>query len=541
MRPMLIALLISVASPVVLGDDIDRETINRILDEGLNHSELPQTAQFLTDQIGGRMTNSPQMRTAEKWTQEQFRLWNLQSVHTEGFEFGRGWSIERSEVRMTSPRPLPLRAIPVAWTPPTPGTLTATIIVAPMKRERDFARWKGKLKDKIVLVDRPTEGSEPVDRAAFQRLSDEELQKLDEYLQPTHSEVALAKTFKRAAFDAQRDAFLASEGALAWIRESRHDGGLLYGDGYSYRAGDTPALPGVEVAAEDYRKLARLLKAGVEPMLQITSEVRFHDEDHNAYNVFADIPGRDAKAGYVMAGAHLDSWVAADGAGDNGAGVATIMEAARILAKLGLKPKRTIRFALWSGEEQSLGGSMAFIERHLAKRAPVTDANQAKLDPYYTWNSRWPITPLPGSAALSAYFNVDNGSGKLRGIYTEGNLAVVPIFREWLEPFASMGVTTIAAQPTTGTDHEFMQPLGIPAFQFIQDPLDYESRIHHSSIDSYDHLKVRDLKQAAVVLASLLWLSADRSKPLPRMPVRRKPAETDPFSYEDEDDEEDED
>jgi hypothetical protein len=538
MRGMLIALLISVSSPVVLGDDIDHETINRIVDEGFNHSELPQTAQFLTDQIGGRMTNSPQMRAAEKWTQEQFRLWNLQSVRTEAFEFGRGWSIERSEVRMTSPRPLQLRAIPVAWTPPTPGTLTATIIVAPMKRERDFAKWKGKLKDKVVLVDRPTEGSEPADGAAFQRLSEEDLKKLDEYLQPSHSEVAVAKTFKRAAFDAQRDAFLASEGALAWIREARHDGGLLYGTGYSYRAGHTPALPGIEVAAEDYRKLARLLKAGVDPVLQITSDVRFHDEDHNAYNVFADIPGRDARAGYVMAGAHLDSWVAADGAGDNGAGVATIMEAARILAKLGLKPKRTIRFALWSGEEQSLGGSMAFIERHLARRAPVTDANQAKLDPSYTWNSRWPITPLPGSAALSAYFNVDNGSGKLRGIYTEGNLAVVPIFREWLEPFASMGVTTVAAQPTTDTDHEFMQPLGIPAFQFIQDPLDYESRIHHSSIDSYDHLKVPDLKQAAVVLASLLWLSAERAEPLPRMPVQRKPAETDPFRYEDEDDEE---
>jgi carboxypeptidase Q len=537
MRPLLIALLMSVAGPVVAADDVDRSTLNRIVDEGFNHSELPQTAQYLTDRIGGRMTNSPQMRAAEKWTQDQFRRWNLQNVRTEAFEFGRGWSIEHSEVRMSSPRVLVLRAIPVAWTPPTNGTLSATIVVAPMKRERDFAKWKGQLRGKIVLVDRPTVGSEPADGAPYQRLSDDDLDKLDVYAQPTHSEAAIEKIFKKDKFAALRDAFLASEGALAWIRESVRDGGLLHGDGYSYAVGATPALPGIELAAEDYRKLARLAKAGVTPTLEITSDVRFHDEDHNAYNVFADIRGRDAKAGYVMAGAHLDSWVASDGAQDNGAGTVVIMEAARILAKLGLKPKRTIRFALWAGEEQALLGSLTFIERHLAQRAPITDPEKAKVNPYYTWKTRWPITPLPEGAALSGYFNVDNGSGKVRGIYTEGNLAVVPIFREWLEPFESMGVTKVVAQATDGTDHEFMQAIGVPAFQFIQDPLDYDSRIHHTSIDSYDHLKITDLKQAAVVLASMLWMSAERDQPLPRMPVQRKPAETDPFRYEDDEEE----
>ena len=272
------------------------------------------------------------------------------------------------------------------------------------------------------------------------------------------------------------------------------------------------------------------------PTIEIDSDVRYHDEDTKAYNVIADIPGRDPKAGYVMAGAHLDSWVAADGAQDNAAGSAVVMEAARILSKLGIRPKRTIRFALWSGEQQVLGGTLAYIEQHLATRAPSTDPLARELHPYYGWRNRWPITPLPGYDDLAAYFNVDNGSGKVRGIYAEGNPAVVPIFREWFEPFASMGATTISAQRTGGTDHVLMQAVGIPAFQFIQDPLDYSARIHHSSIDSYDHLRTEDLKQAAVILASFLYQAADREEPLPRMPLPTQPRPSDPFEYPPEDD-----
>lgn len=516
-------------------DGVDQQTINRIVDEELNHSQLPQTAEYLMDRIGGRMTNSPQMRLAEKWTQEQFRGWGLSNVRAEGFDFGRGWSIEHVEVRMLTPRVVALHAIPVAWTPATAGTVSAPIIVAPMRRERDFAKWSGQLKGKIVLVDRPTEGTEP-SKAPFQRLSDEELGKLDVYSQPTQSESTVARSLKRGAFAAKRDAFLAAEGAIAWIHESYRDGGLLHGEGYGYRVGETPALPGIEIAAEDYRKLARLVKAGVTPTVELTSAVRFHDDDHKAYNIIAEIPGRDPKAGYVMVGAHLDSWVAADGASDNGAGTVAVMEAARVLAKLDVKPRRTIRFALWTGEEQALLGSMAYVERYLAERPPITDPEQAKLRPLYTWNTRWPIKPRPGSELLSAYFNLDNGSGKIRGIYTEGNVAVVPIFREWLAPFSSMGATRVVAQPTEGTDHVLMQSVGIPAFQFIQDPLDYETRVHHSNIDTYDHLKIADLKQATTILASMVWMAAEREKPLPRMPLRTKPSETNPFAIpEDED------
>ena len=226
--------------------------------------------------------------------------------------------------------------------------------------------------------------------------------------------------------------------------------GLVHGEGYSYRVGDTPKVPGIELEAEDYRRLARLAKTDAVPTVELTSAVRYYDDDHNAYNIIAEIPGRDPKAGYVMAGAHLDSWVAADGANDNGAGSVVVMEIARMLTKLGVKPKRTIRFVLWSGEEQGLLGSMAYVEQHLAKRPPVTDPELAKLSPFNTWNTRWPITPLPGHAELAAYFNFDNGSGKVRGIYTEGNNAVVPIFREWLGPFGSMGASRVVASAHRG-------------------------------------------------------------------------------------------
>ena len=274
------------------------------------------------------------------------------------------------------------------------------------------------------------------------------------------------------------------------------------------------------------------------PTIEIVSDVRYHDQDTKAYNVLAEIPGRDPKAGYVMAGAHLDSWVASDGASDNAAGSAVVMEAARILSRLGLRPKRSVRFALWSGEEQVLGGSLAYIEQHLATRAPSTDPVANTLHPYYGWQNRWPITPSPGYYDLAAYFNVDNGSGRIRGIYAEGNPAVVPIFREWFEPFETMGAATISAQRTDATDHELMQAVGIPAFQFIQDPLDYSARVHHSSIDSYDHLRIEDLKQAAVILATFLYKAADREEPLPRMPLPTRPSVTDPFGYEDPDEDE---
>ncbi|MDB6099978.1 MAG: family metallo-hydrolase [Gammaproteobacteria bacterium] len=505
-------------------------TINRISDAGFNHSEVIDTAAYLADQIGGRMTNSPAMRKAERWTQDRFKGWGLKNVKAEAFDFGRGWWIESSHVRMIAPRPLELRAIPIAWTPATDGVVSAPVIVAPMISEKDFAEWKGKLAGKIVLVTWPAPPKDDGE-VPFQRLTEPDIAKLDKYEQPTFDPAQRQKRVERFRFRPNLDAFLAQEGAVALVQMSRSDGRLVHGEGYAYQVGKTAKLPAVEVAAEDYRKLARLAKRG-EVRLEIESRVHFEDADHNAYNIFADIPGDDARAGYVMAGAHLDSWVAGDGAADNGAGSAVVMEAARILASTGVRPKRTIRFALWSGEEEGLLGSSAYVESHLAHRPLPTDPSEADLPPYFS-TDWYPVQTLPGFADLAGYFNIDNGSGKIRGIYTEGNFAVVPIFREWLSPFASLGASTVVAEPTGGTDHVFLSRLGLPAFQFIQDPLDYETRVHHTDLDTFDHLRPQDLRQAAVVLATVLLAAANTDKPLPRKILPTQPAVTDPFQYPD--------
>jgi len=531
---LIAALLLGAAGPALAADAVDRDMVNRIVDTGMNHGEVMNTIAYLSDRIGGRMTNSPQMRAAEAWTQGRFNAWGLSNVHPEGFEFGRGWSIDNVSVRMTSPRTLPLRAIPVAWTPATAGPLTAPIIVAPMRRDRDFDKWRGKLAGKIVLVTLPDDGSEP-DKAPFHRYGDDELRKLDTFDQPNTIDDATAdRRLQLRGFAVRLDAFLAAEGATAWVRMARADGGLLHGEGSGYRVGETPTLPGIEIAAEDYRRLARLAKTDAAPALEIDSQVRFHDGDTKAYNIIADLAGRDPKAGYVMAGAHLDSWVAADGATDNAAGSAVVMEAARILASLGVKPRRTIRFALWSGEEEGLLGSLAYVQQHLATRPAETDlAKLAGGD--RTWARRFPVTPQPGYGELAAYFNLDNGSGKIRGIYAEGNAAAAPIFREWLSPFAGMGAATVSNGRTGSTDHVYLQSIGLPGYQFIQDPLDYMNRTHHTNLDTIDHVKAADLRQAAVIMASFLWNAANRDTPLPKMPLPTKPNPTNPFAYPDDD------
>lgn len=508
----------------------DLKTLNRITDQAFNHSEVQETAAYLTDRIGGRMTNSPAMRKAEAWAQDKFKGYGLSNVRAEGFEFGRGWWIEEASVKMVEPRPLTLRSIPVAWTPATNGPLRGEVIVAPMPKERDFADWKGKLKGKIVLITWPAPPKDAT-TAAFERYTSEQLAKENTYKQPAFDPEALDRSLERRTLPAALDKFLKEEGALAWVRMSYRDNGLVHGTGYLHQVGETPALPAVELAAEDYRRLARLAKTG--PVtIEINSKVHFVDTDTKAYNVIAEIPGSDPKAGYVMAGAHLDSWVAADGAVDNAAGSAIVLEAARILQATGVKPKRTIRFALWNGEEQGLWGSAAYVEQHMAKRPPQADAEKQKQGPRAR-HATYPVTTLPGYGELAGYFNYDNGSGKIRGIYTEGNHAAVPILKDWLAPFSAHGVTTVAAAPTTGTDHELMAKIGLPAFQFIQDELDYGSTTHHTSVDTYDHMRSEDLKQSSAVMAWVLLNAANAKDPLPANVVPTQPKPADPFAYPD--------
>ena len=484
----------------------------RIIDEGFARSEVMDTATFLGDRIGGRMTNSPAMRVAERWTQQRFRDWGLADVRAEGFDFGRGWTIEEASATMIAPRRIALRSIPVAWTPGTDGAVTADVVLAPIAHAADFATWHGKLAGKIVLLSSATD---PVDETdvPFKRRSDDDLAKLDTYRQPATDPDALDRLTKGQRFGFDREAFLKAEGAIAWRRMSTHENGLVSGEGFGFRVGHTPPLPGIEIAAEDYRRIARLARTG--PVtLRVDTRVRYDDTDQRAYNILTDLPGSDAKSEYVMAGAHLDSWVAADGAVDNGAGVAIVMEAARILARLRVPTKRTIRFALWSGEEQGLFGSAAYVGAHLATRPADPDPDKRLFGPYFS--QTWPVTPLADYDRIAAYFNLDNGSGKIRGIYGEGNLAAIPILREWLSPFASMGATSVVARPTGGSDQQIFSAIGLPAFQFIQDDLDYDARVHHTNLDSVDHLRIADLRQAAVILASLLVDAANADAPLPR-------------------------
>jgi hypothetical protein len=382
-----------------------------------------------------------------------------------------------------------------------------------------------------VLITLPTPPKDATE-AAFKRLGDGDVKELDSYEVPNNDPDALKPRLKRRAFAAKLDAFLKAEGALAWASMSPRPNGLLHGTGSGYKVGQTPQLPGVEIGAEDYRRLARLAKVG--PVrVELNSNVHFDDSDTKGYNVIADIPGSDPSAGYVMAGAHLDSWVAGDGAADNAAGSAVVMEAARILKSLGVQPRRTIRFALWSGEEQGLIGSHDYVARHLATRPPTGDAEIDDAGPYTAGRVAFPITPRPGFRDLKLYLNLDNGSGKVRGLYAEGNVAAAPVLKGWLAPYAMLGAGAVVAGPTGSTDHVGMVRLGLPAYQFIQDPLDYETTAHHSSSDTFDHLRADDLRQAAAVMAGVLLGAANSEKVVPGNVVPSRADDSDPFRYKD--------
>ncbi len=501
----------------------------RIIDEGMNRSQVMLTAHELLDGIGHRLTNSNNLDRAEQWALAKFRSYGLANARLEPFGFGRGWNVNSYRARMVAPRAIEMTAIPVAWTPGTNGAIQAPIVVAPISEVAHFAAYRGKLAGKIVLLSLPGATREPKE-PAFRRLTDKEIGDDDSFDMPSFDPEALDRRLKRFNYARQLDQFLKSEGALAWVKISYRDNKLLHGEGYTYMTGQSPSLPGFELAAEDYRRLARLAKTGPAPVIELAGDAQFDDRDPNANNIIADIAGSDPKAGYVMAGAHFDSWIAGDGAADNGAGSVVVMEAARILRRLGVRPRRTIRFALWEGEEQGLLGSRAYIERHLVDRP--TPPGMDGMTAYFSWATRFPIVKKPGYGDLKAYFNMDNGGGKFRGIYAEGNAGAVPLLREWMAPFNSMGAERVVAGKTGGTDHVFLQAVGLQGFQFIQDPLDYDSQVHHSNLDTLDHLRPDDLRQAAVVMAGMLLAAANSDKELPRPPLPTQPTATDPFRYE---------
>jgi hypothetical protein len=523
--------LLALPLQVVHADATDAQ-IARIVDEGLSHSQAMKNASELVDGIGPRLTNSENFDKAAEWALAKFRGYGLTDAHRESYSFGANWNLDSSTATMIEPRVKEMTAIAVAWSPATNGAVSAPVILAPMSKKEHFEKWRGKLAGRIVMVSLPGEASQS-DRPMFRRYSDKDLAELDTYDLPDDDLEPYKDFAKRPEFELALSRFLKAEGAVAMVRKAGRENGLVSGEGYNIDPANRLALPFMELSSEDYRRLARLETAGKPPVVRLTIAARTDKADIEADNLVASIPGSDPKAGYVMAGGHFDSWIAADGATDDGVPSVIVIEAARIIQSLGVKPKRTIRFVLWSGEEQGLLGSIAYIEKHLATR-PV-DANAVGLDRFAQWTAAFPIAKGPEYDQLKAYFNLDNGAGKIRGIYAENNIAAEPLLKKWLAPFDSMGAGTVVASRTTGTDHEYMQAIGLPGFQFIQDPLDYGSRVHHSSIDTLDHAPPDDVRQAATILAAMLWQAANDDEVLPRPPLPTAPSKSNPFKVEDPD------
>ncbi len=503
-------------------EPVDLIMLNRIMDEGFNRSEVMDTLQYMTDVIGPRLTASPGHNRANEWALEKFAEWGLENGHLEGFDFGPGWDYQKVSVRMMTPRIVQLQTYPIPWTPGTNGVVRAEVVHAAMKDKDDFEKYEGKLEGKIVLFSAVTDKNRPT-KPLFTRRDDDNLDKLADYNLPS-GPPDLSSFEKFVAFFNERAEFLAKEGALVMVAVSPRDAALIESGFYMYTMGDAPAIPGVTLTHEDYSRIVRLLDLGEMVELEVETETTLYtDADGQAYNALAEIPGRGRNPEIVMAGGHFDSWFVGDGAVDDGAGSAVVMEALRILAALEIKPKRTIRVALWGGEEQGLYGSIDYVNEHFASRPIIGDPERAKFARFFWMNDSWPITYLEDSEKFSAYFNLDNGSGKIRGIYGEANMALQPIFEAWFAPVGELGAGTVVLNGTGGTDHLPFIWNGLPGFQFIQDPLDYGARLHHTQIDTFDHVEEDDLKQASVIMAWFLYNAATRDERLPRVPVPQEP------------------
>jgi carboxypeptidase Q len=520
-----LALLAALAPPVSVAEEaVDLEMVTRIRDEGFTNSKVMDTVGYLTDVIGPRVTGSPQMREANDWTRQRLESWGLVNAHLEGWTFGRGWSLERSVVQMVKPTPATLVAVPRAFTPGTDGPRRGKVVKVKIESEADAEKYRGQLAGRIVLLGDPRDTANP-EKPQFTRYTDQELDSLAHFdVTPTRrGPVDREALARRMRLQRVLRPFFVAEKALATIEVSPTDAGVvLVGRGGSWVKDEDPGVPALVMAAEQYNRLARLVDREVDVELELDIRSRFHDEDPTAYNTVAEIPGTDKRGEIVMLGAHLDSWHAGTGATDNAAGSAVAMEAVRILQALDVKPRRTIRIALWSGEEEGLLGSKAYVTEHLGARAGgPPDPRERDLPSFLRRDPTGPVTTKPDYARLSAYFNVDNGTGKIRGIYAERNAAVAPIFEAWLRPLHDLGATTVTLRHTGGTDHLSFDAVGLPAFQFIQDEADYETRTHHTNLDVYDRLQKTDLMQAAVVLATFVYDAATRPERMPRRPLMR--------------------
>jgi hypothetical protein len=508
-------------------EKVDLETINKIRYEGFHNSKIMEIATGLMDQIGPRLTGSPNVKKANQWTRDKLTEFGLANSHLEAWEpFGRGWANEYINVRMTSPDIATLIAYAKAWTPGTDGPVKGQVMRVNIRGPQDLAKYRGKLAGKILLV-----GDDPDLKLSTEPLSerynDKSLAEIGTYQIPSERVNPLFREFaQRARFQRQLNKFYEEEKVLAVIDHSRGTlgGGTVFvQQGGSYKVGLTVGTPQITLAAEHWSRIARILAAKKDVELELNVKNNFYDGPDSMIqnDTIAEIPGTDKKDEVVMLGAHLDSWHSGTGATDNGAGSIVMMEAMRILKALDIKPRRTIRIGLWTGEEEGLLGSEWYVEHHFGSR-PESKDPERKGDPSVRNRTYGPMTIKPEQAKVSVYFNVDNGSGKIRGVYMQENAMVEPIFEAWMKPFHDLGMDTLTMRNTGGTDHLSFDAVGIPGFQFIQDPLEYDTRTHHSNMDVYDRLQPEDLKQMAVIVASFVYMAAQRDQMFPRKPIEKE-------------------
>ena len=487
----------------------DMATIQKIRQEGLQNSHVMDIAFHLTDASGDRLTASPGFMRAANWAKQQLTQWGLENAALDPWgDFGKGWELQRSYVALSSPYYKPLIAFPKAWCGGTNGPQSASVLLIAAKDSADLDQYKGKLAGKILILD-VSQTYQQSFKADATRYTDDQLDSMSKVVIKPVDTADLRR--RREAFQrggGQRmintlKKMATDEGAIAILSQTArgHDGTLFVQGGGAY----TPTSPAnfldIVIAMEDYMTIVRLLKAGTPVTLETDVKTKFYTDDTKGYNVVAEIKGTDPKLKdeVVMLGGHLDSWHSGTGATDNGAGCTVMMEVVRILKTLGIKPRRTIRIALWSGEEEGLLGSRGYVKKTFGD--PAT------------------MQLTPAQEKISGYFNIDNGTGKVRGIYLQGNDACRPIFTQWLEPFHDLGATTVTISNTGGTDHQSFDAVGIPGFQFIQDEIEYSTRTHHTNMDTYDHLREDDLKQIATIVAAFVYNTAQRDDKLPRKPL----------------------
>ncbi len=513
-------------------ENLDLNMYQQIRIEGLTHSHVMDYASALMDGIGPRLTGSPNLKRANEWTRDQLAAMGCGNAHLEDWgEFGMGWQQLNTWTRMASPDTAVFITQAAPWSPSSNGAVSGQAIWMDVKKEEDLDKYKGKLGGKVVLLGDMRE-VKPVDKPLFEREDEKDLAKIVEYPLTPESRDYIMEYMKRLELRGKVAQLLASEHALAVILPSRDgrnnggSGGTIFVDSggglgwYSYQREHIQPLPVVIMAIENYGRVYRLLKANVPVTVELNVDTKFFGDHEHGFDTIAEIPGTDPKLKdeVVMVGGHLDSWAGGTGATDNGAGTVVAMEVMRILNTLQVKPRRTIRIGLWTGEEQGLFGSIGYVKQHFGFVPLSTAPDQVKL-PEWLRKPAGPLVVKPEQQKISAYFNVDNGSGKILGVYLQENLAEEPIFAQWIEPLKDLGVTAISVRDTGGTDHESFDAVGIPGFQFIQDKLDYGSRTHHSNMDTYERLQPGDLAQAATVEAIFVYNTAMRDQMLPRKPL----------------------